>query len=270
MGGSIMRDLFDILTTIATRTMHALIITVMLIGFTFYNMGSFSTIQHFGFSQYLNNILTLQLWDVQYKIKKTVKFYDEPVPLMVIDYLEQYKISMGPFEPTLFLRPGNIINVSGTYTPDGGEVDWLAAEVYVDGEPRYGYVLAPGGSMGLFGGFVNSDEYFDQFDVYDEKKYENILAQEFYDEIKRSYIIIVEADRIEKQKLAELGIYKKISTLFPDEILYKGVRKYSDEYFNRDFYCRKDDYKAIKQHYNHYFKDNYYPRLLNIHNRFES
>ena len=256
-----MRDLFDILSSIATRTMHALIITVMLVGFTFYNMGSFSTIQHFGFSQYLNNILTLQLWDVQYKIKKTVKFYDEPVPLTVIDYLEQYKISMEPFEPTLFLRPGNIINVSGTYTPDGGEVDWLAAEVYVDGEPRYGYVLALGGSMGLFGGFVNSDEYFDQFDVYDENKYENILAQEFYDEIKRSYIIIVEADRIEKQKLAELGIYKKISTLFPDEILYKGVRKYSDDYFNRDFYCRKDDYKTIKQHYNHYFKDNYYPRL---------
>ena len=270
MGGSIMRDLFDILSSIATRTMHALIITVMLIGFTFYNMGSFSTIQHFGFSQYLNNILTLQLWDVQYKIKKTVKFYNEPVPLTVIDYLEQYKISMEPFEPTLFLRPGNIINVSGTYTPDGGEVDWLAAEVYVDGEPRYGYVLATGGSMGLFGGFVNSDEYFDQFDVYDENKYENILAQEFYDEIKRSYIIIIEADRIEKQKLAELGIYKKISTLFPDEILYKGVRKYSDEYYNRDFYCRKDDYKTIKQHYNHYFKDNYYPRLLNIHNRFES
>ena len=265
-----MRDLFDILTTIATRTMHALIITVMLIGFTFYNMGSFSTIQHFGFSQYLNNILTIQLWDVQYKIKKTVKFYNEPVSLTVIDYLEQYKISMEPFEPTLLLRPGNIINVSGTYTPDGGEVDWLAAEVYVDGEPRYGYVLAPGGAMGLFGGFVNSDEYFDQFDVYDENKYENILAQEFYDEIKRSYIIIVEADRIEKQKLAELGIYKKISTLFPDEILHKGVRKYSDEYYNRDFYCRKDDYKTIKQHYNHYFKDNYYPRLLNIHNRFES
>ena len=94
MGGSIMRDLFDILSAIATRTMHALIIIVTLIGFTFYNMGSFSTIQHFGFSQYLNNILTLQLWDVQYKIKKTVKFYDEPIPLTVIDYLEQYKISM--------------------------------------------------------------------------------------------------------------------------------------------------------------------------------
>ena len=176
-----MRDLFDILTTIATRTMHALIITVMLAGFTFYNMGSFSTIQHFGFSQYLNNILTLQLWDVQYKIKKTVKFYDEPIPLTVIDYLEQYKMSMEPFEPTLFLRPGNIINVSGTYTPDGGEVDWLAAEVYVDGEPRYGYVLAPGGSMGLFGGFVNSDEYFDQFDVYDENKYENNIG--YFDSI---------------------------------------------------------------------------------------
>ena len=124
--------------------------------------------------------------------------------------------------------------------------------------------------MGLFGGFVNSDEYFELFDGYDEHRYKNMLAREFYDEIKRSYIIIIEADRIEKQKLAELGIYKKISTLFPDEILYKGVRKYSDEYFNRDFYCRKDDYKTIKQHYNHYFKDNYYPRLLNIHNRFES
>ena len=270
MGGSIMRELFDMLTTIATRTMHALIITVTLLGFTCYNMGSFNTIQHFGFSQYLNNILTLQLWDVQYKIKKTVKFYDKPVPLTMIDYLEQYKISMKPFEPTLYLRPGNIINVSGTYTPDGGEVDWLAAEVYVGGEPRYGYVLAPGGAMGLFGGYTGDSEYFELFDGDDEHRYKNMLAQEFYDEIKRSYTIIIEEDRIEKQKLAERGIYKKISTLFPDEILYKGVRKYSDEYYNRDFYCRKDDYKTIKQHYNHYFKDNYYPRLLNIYNRFES
>ena len=116
-----MRDLFDILSSIATRTMHALIITVMLIGFTFYNMGSFSTIQHFGFSQYLNNILTLQLWDVQYKIKKTVKFFDKPVSMLVYDEIK----------PDYYLRPGNIINVSGIHTPDGSEVDWLAVQIYI-------------------------------------------------------------------------------------------------------------------------------------------
>ena len=148
-------------------------------------------------------------------------------------------------------------------------MDWLAAEVYVDGKPRYGYVLAPGRAMGFFGGYMEDNEYFKHFDGYDEHRYKNMLAQEFYNEIKRSYTIIIEADRIEKQKLAELGIYKKISTLFPDEILYDGVRKYSDEFYNRDFYCRKDDYKTIKQRYNHYFNDDYYPRLLDIYNRWQ-
>ncbi len=254
-----MRELWDTLVAFATRTMYALIFTLVIIGYTLYNLGSLNTIQNFGFSQYLNNIITLQLWDVQYKINKKVKFFDKPVSMVIFEETE----------PDLWLSPGNIINVSGTYTPDGGEVDWLATEIYVGANRHFGYVLAPGGSLGLFGGYVNSDEYFTLFDGYDKDNYENILAQEFYNEIRKYYPIKIESNRIEKQKFEEVGSYKKISSLFSDEILFMGIEKYSEDYYNREIYCNKDDYNSIKKLYNYYFNENYYSRLLNIFNNWE-
>ncbi len=212
------------------------------------------TLKNYSWAQYLRNIYTFQLWDVHYEVVKWVELYKEPVPIISLDYID----------PELIILPGNVIEVTGTWEPDKGDVSWLAVRVFKGPEPVYGYVLAPNGSMDFFGGYMGDDEHFRLFNDYDEDKYKLKLAKEFYSDIIREYAITIESDPIEKQKIAEYDQLTEISHLIADEIKHNGVTKYSREYYNKDYYCRKGDYKFIKEMYNWYFEKNYYPRLLDI------
>ena len=249
-----MRELWDALITLATRTIWALIFAVTIIGYMFYNLGSFNTIKNYSLSQYLRNIYTLQLWDNHYKVVKMVELYDQPVPILFMD----------EFTPELYILPGNVIEVTGTWKPERGEASWLAVRVFKWKEPVYGYILAPNGASSIFGGYTADTEYFESFDNWDTDRYKRLLAREFYNEIVNKYIIIIESDALEKQKMAELDMYERISSLIAEEIMFEGVRKYSDEYHDREIFCRKDDYQDIKDFHDYYFKRNYYPRLLDV------
>ena len=148
--------MFAFLRDFINLILRYFVISIVLIYYTCSNILSFDTIENYGVKQYLNNIINVQLWDIQYILNESMQLYQEPILISEI----------GKIKPILNLKKGNVISVSGSYTPNGNNISWMCTKVYLYGKAYYGYVLSPNGNWSYFGPYVNDDIYFTSFDLF--------------------------------------------------------------------------------------------------------
>ena len=232
------------------RTVLTVSVTVLSY-YTIINIFSFHTLNIHGFDQYIRDIFQYQLWDVRYETKVYTHIYKEPLPIA----------DMKKTDPYFILSPGTVFTATGSQNPSGDNISWIAIRVYDGDTPLYGYILEPGGCLGLFGPYINDDKRFESFLGFREDKYKQGLMAEFFDKINSEFSILRADDSITKQMFREDDNLTSISKFIENFVDY-GPEKFSSK---AEYFVKSKDYYKVKKLHNDLFKsDKYIKRLTQI------
>ena len=247
MGRSIMKEFIQTIIAMMRKMIWFGIFVIVVILSTVKNIFSIDVISDYGLDQYWRNIYQFQIVDIYYQVKKTTAVYEDPVLIADINYII----------PSFTLEPGKVFAATGFYVP-GNDVCWLAIEMYDGNSPVQGYVLEPGGCLGLFGAYINEDIRFDQFLGYEEEWYQDKLMDQFYHEISSRVKLYTATNNMDREYYKESGNYNITSDFIRS---FRGIEKgiYSPEI---TYFVKSEDYILVKDTYNNYFETDAYIQQL--------